>query len=237
MSFDVSCKACGRINPLGRLYCMDCGTKLEITERSVAQARDPSQPTRLRVLAGWLRKVVLLGLLASLVLMLIPVEGSGRVGSRQDASEMARKLNTLYDAVMENQRVQVLLVEQEINAYGVEKMRVATPVQLKWMNATVQSVNFQLNESLVVVNITAVLGPARITREMVFEPMSRDGRVTFALRKLRVGRMPVPEPLASWVVSGLGNLFSMVQREASVLERLAELEIKTDRAMAITGGP
>lgn len=94
----VLCKKCGNDNPLGRVFCTKCGTKLELTHMSADHVQEEvkhwSDPIRKywKYPAG----LVVVLILAMVGLALYPQSAKvGRRGTRVDGREMEGWMNTM----------------------------------------------------------------------------------------------------------------------------------------------
>lgn len=236
MSLDIKCATCGHRNPLGRLYCMSCGAKVDVTEQTITQARDSERTPTLTVVLRGLRLVLTLLLLAALVLMMQPVPAAGRLGNRADANELGRKLTTVQDAVMEGRATSQQLLEHEINAYLVEILRRTPTTQRSWLGADLKAVNLRLADGRVVAVYLVEAGPFKLTQEITVELRRNEDRWSYAVRSLRVGRLSMPAPLGKLLSRRAARVFEGLNREREMLDRVAQLELKTGWVQAATSG-
>lgn len=236
MSLDIKCATCGHRNPLGRLYCMSCGAKVDVTEQTITKARDSERtPTSTVILRG-VRLVITLLLLVALVLMMQPVPAGGRLGNRADANELGRKLTTLQDAVLEGRASVQQLLEHEINAYLLEILRRAPSSKRSWLGAELKAVNLRLAEGNVVAVYLVEAGPFKLTQEITVAPVREGDHWGYAVRAVRVGRMPMPSPLGAMLSRRAAGVFDGLSREREMLDRVAQVDIKVGWVQAATTG-
>lgn len=234
MSYTVTCGSCGHRNPMGRLYCMSCGAKLEVTEKSVSV-------TGAAVLRGshvvrMLRLVITLGLLAVLVQLLRPVTPQAAVGTQSDANILGRKLTALQDALMENRARSESLQEAEINAYLFEILQRSDSSRRSWMGLNLQTVQIRLLEGKALALLSAGQGAWQITQEIEVVPERGDGGWTCQVTAMRVGHLPLPRGLARELAARSGRIFDGLSREAEVLKRMNGLRLSHGAVEAITAG-
>lgn len=225
MSYEVTCGSCGKGNPLGRLYCMGCGTKLEVTEKSLAQARLRDVSQRPPVLVRVLRMLVTASLLAILVSILLPVTPAGRMGSANDSNVMARKLTSLRDTLQEDRSATYRISEAEINAYLAGALK-RSPPSSSW-GLDLKRINVALGAGELLVLLETVRGPFTLTQELRVAPVQRDGRWQFDVVGMRMGRLPLPAFLADPLAARSAGAFSSLAKEREVIERLAVFEVTT----------
>lgn len=234
MSYDVTCGSCGHRNPMGRLYCMACGAKLEVTEKSVSVTGAAARRGR-NVLRG-LRLLITLGLLGVLVQLMRPVLPQAAVGSRADANVLGRKLTSLQDAVMENRARAEQLPESEINAYLLEILQRSHPSSRRWWGLNLQTVQIRLAEGKALVLLSAGQGAWQITQEIEVAPQPGEGGWTCEVAAMRIGHLPLPGGLARKLAARSGKVFDGLSREAEVLKQMNELRLRPGVMEAITAG-
>lgn len=235
MSVGITCGSCGRSNPLGRLYCMACGSKLEVTEKSVAQSGQTE--ARLALLGRGVRLLLTLSLLLVLIQLLRPVLPSADVGGRPDANELGRKLTVLQEGLMERRTTSQLLPEAEVNAYVNEILRRSPAGSRNWLGLELKVLQLNLQNDLVVVLLVAEKGPLRLTQEIQAVPVRQGDRWTCETKALRMGHLPLPRALARQLAARSAGVFGGLSREREVLERMAVIQIKDGAIEAATSGP
>ncbi len=235
MSIGITCGSCGHSNPLGRLYCMSCGSKLEVTEKSVAQSGRTE--ARLAALGRGIRLLLSLGLLVVLVQLLRPVLPTADVGGRTDANELGRKLTALQEGLMERRETAEALPEVEVNAYLNEILRRSPPAARHWIGLELKAVQLTLLEGRVVVLLVAEKGPLRLTQEIQVVPVRSGDRWTCEVTALRMGHLPLPHGLAQKLAQRSSGVFSGLYREREVLERMAVVQVKDGVIETATTGP
>ncbi len=223
MSYEVTCGSCGKGNPLGRLYCMGCGTKLDVSEKSLAQARLRDVSRRPPVPVRVLRMLVTASLLAVLVSIMLPSPPAGRMGSANDANIMARKLTNLRAALPEERAAAYRLSEAEINAYLAAMLK-KSPPSSSW-GLDLKRINVALGEGELLVLLETVRGPFILTQEWRVAPVHHEDRWQFDVVGMRMGRLPLPARLAVPLAARSAGAFNGLAREREVFERLAVFEV------------
>ena len=234
MSYDVTCGSCGHRNPMGRLYCMSCGAKLEVTEQSVSVTGAAAQRGR-QVWRG-LRLLITLGLLVVLVQLMRPVHPQAAVGTRSEANVLGRQLTALQDALMESRARSESLPESAINAYLYEILQRSEPSQRRWLGLNLQAVQIRLVEGKALALLSAGQGAWQITQEIEVVAVRDEQGWTCKVTAMRIGHLPLPRGLAQGLAARAGRVFDGLSREAEVLKRMNELRLNQGVVEAITAG-
>jgi hypothetical protein len=237
MSYDVKCQACGKANPLGRLYCMGCGTKLEVSEATVARAHMRGSSGATSVVLRLIRLALSASLLAVIVLVLRPVAPEGRAGTLDDANELGRKLTDLRDATEKQRQVDYRIEEAEVNAYIAEMLKKSPPSATTGPLAfDLRGIQVALREGELVVLLVTEHAPITLTQEIRVVPVRQDERWTFVVKGMRMGRLPLPAALATKLAARSAGAFSSLAKEQALIEQLAVLDVKKGWVQTATSG-
>lgn len=234
MSYEVTCGSCGHRNPMGRLYCMSCGAKLEVTEKSVSAAGAAGR--RGAATGRYVRLVINLLLLLVVVQLVRPAPFRAEIGSRADANALGRKLTVLQDAVMENRARTEVLPEAEVNAYLFEILQRSNPSSRRWLGLNLQAVRLQFLDGKALAVMSAGQGAWQITQEITVVPVRGDGGWTCNVTAMRIGHLPLPGGLARRLAARSARVFDGLAREAEVIKRLKDVRIKQGVVEATASG-
>lgn len=237
MSLSVKCPVCAHLNPLGRLFCAKCGTRLEVTDTSVRKTSEPGEGTG-AVMGRVIRLLLFLGMLIALYLVSRPVKPMGHHGSRMDGQVLSQKMNLLHAAVQEQRAMSQLATEAEVNGYVAELLK-------NTMNRTaegalrfeLQDINTSFRDGRVVTVFVSSLRFFQLTYEFKGRPARVDGRFTVEVEGLRLGHLPLPRPAARWVGARMARVFSELEREKRLLDQLSVVEVQDGAVKASTPGP
>ncbi|MFT5241712.1 MAG: hypothetical protein ACI9X0_002699 [Kiritimatiellia bacterium] len=181
----IVCANCGIENPLGRVFCGQCGNKLDtsnIRHDSMAGTRKPNPLIYVwRPVLGLLLAVVLFTFAMSLI---PPSADNVRAGKKDDAQKLIESLETLMATPIEQTRG-VTLTDLEINAYlyhikrkalGVDKFSAAS--HNEWIRFRVHDRMFRFE-----------LGPIKIAPRVyyTFDCIPVSGKLR--LRQVSKGRL------------------------------------------------
>jgi hypothetical protein len=187
MAMSITCGNCGYENPLGRIFCGQCGKKIDLAAMTAQNVAERTAPSRVAAAGKIVFAVVLVLVLAILGLVCWPAAVSGDQGTRRGAQEAERKLGALQRAAKYGTRIGQSFNEKEINGYIVEKRpksnvgAVASLSRSGYSICIVRRVGpFSLGKLTVpALSLTCTLRGA-----------SRDGRLTVA--SAAYGHLPMP---------------------------------------------
>lgn len=239
MSKRIECAKCGEPNELSGMFCRNCGAKLDFAAVQAdgfekQRKKDKSSGAGKKIF-GFINLVIFLALVASLVLMCWPTAPLAEVGSEQLGKEAKDKLLRLHEACEDGIQMQTLVAEQEVNAYlamvlkGHHREGGSPPVD-------VEDLNIMISKGGVEVFTAMKLGPASITYLIEGTPRVGPGGFAFDVEKVTAGHMPMPGPLGNWVAGKVANVFSELEPEKFVLDRLVEMNLAERRAQVTTPG-
>lgn len=225
MSYSVTCSACGHQNPLGRLFCAKCGTKLAITPAAMGGGRGPAGFW----LARLARVAIFLAVLGAFLLLLRPVEPDGAPGTLPEASALAQKLNVLSVAILDRRAVTQDATEAEVNGYLAEILRNTPDLTASGpLKFELRSINVAFRGGDVVTVLVSALGPIPLTYEIRAKPARVDDRFTLDVRGLRMGHLPLPRAIAVRTASRMARMFDQMEREKRLLDQLSSVAVVED---------
>jgi hypothetical protein len=221
MAFDVICGACGNKNPIGRIFCVHCGAKLDL-DRSRKAAR--SSGGLIRALNRGIRFLVAAALLIAIIMALRPAVPTGSDGTLQDAQRLRQKLGLLKGAALDGRAISQNLSELEINGYLAE---LVTQVQQAESDRyRLRRINMAMGSGRIVVLLATSIGPMALTYELTGTPSrGADRRFAFALHRVRLGHLPMPGAMGNWLAGRAYSVFSRMEDERDLLDRMDAIEV------------
>ena len=236
MSKRVICTKCGHENEMSGIFCRECGEKLDF--KNVQAEHFDKGRGRERSKSAWMsflrliRLVVVLGLLAGVGLLLWPKAPFGEVGTAQHAESAKAKIINLHEACEGSKASQSILTEQELNAYL--GMLIAQHNESSRDQAKMDEVNLMVSKVGVTVFASMKVGPATLTYEVEGKPVVGAGGFQFEVGTVTAGHLPLPGPLATFIVNQVSRIFSEMEHEKYVLDHLSSLEVGERRVRVST---
>ncbi len=225
MAMLAVCPSCGHKNPMGRMFCMQCGSPM-----SAARPESKPEVSIGQRMAGLLGRLVRLALTFALLylicMMLWPVTPAGMTGNIQDAQQVVKKLGQLKAAEMDDKSLALRISEVELNARLAEILNQNQPASsADGYNYRMTQVNLALEENLITVTLRAALGPVDLSYQVVGQPVADGQDFQFQVREARLGHLSMPGPLRGWMAGKVAVVFSAMLDERSILDQLDRLVV------------
>jgi hypothetical protein len=237
----IQCPKCHFDNELGRIFCHQCGAKLELD-----QIKAPTDGAKLRRrVAGGVRKtvrtiielVVALGIIAAVVLVWLVPEVPELKPTNADLVGSDVKKRTLEHLVAGKNPGTLEINEGELNTYinsmGFDKPKGAgvelAPVTLR----------VTLGDGSVKVVYLGELRLGDALRKQIYlcitgTPSIRDGGFDFKTTGAWVGKLPLHPKLfqaTGWPQSYFDHLFSKFEAEQNALDKLSSVTVTPGKAV------
>ncbi len=230
----VTCNHCGVKNDLGRMFCMSCGKRMQITNADVQQAVDEKKAFNP---AALIKSLLFMAVVGLVVVALVPGKPSA-AGVEADRlairAGMAAKYGRLVLAARAKKPARESFDSAELNAFM--KARQVPP------STNTPALNFRLEGARLIVfqevplgsihTPGGPLGPFRFSRQLACVASGR----TLAVRGGAFGHLPLPGPLSKIVVSPIAAGFVLTPSEQSIEKQLTEILIR-DGKLEIAVGP
>lgn len=235
MKTTVKCGACGRYNTADRLFCMQCGAKLDLSKIRLGHA-GLSGAIR-HGIKRLLRVAVLFLLVAVLGLLLWPATPQGAVGDEEDARAAFDSLSVLYDAIQRDRSVRRTITEEGANAYLARLVGEAeTAPDQRGLTFDLQTINLTFTADSIIVHIATAWKFMRLTYTLQGRPVIHDdGPLSLDLEHVALGRLPLPSFVKEQFAKRLVPLYEVMEREQVVLNGLSRLMIGEHRVRLIVG--
>lgn len=221
MTHQVQCSRCGHSNEPGRLFCMQCGAKLDLS--AVVLKRVSFGRRFGAAFVYLLRLSIFLALVAGIVALLVPPQRHGALGTPVHAQQAARRLAVLKQAWDYGQRASQVLTELEVNAYLAEAAAKAPAP--RWYQPKVRAVNVDFGSGVVTVLVLANWGPLPLSYQLQGRPRDDDRGVTLTTTGTWWGRMPLPGGADPWVRKRIGEAMAGLDREMAILRAASDVSV------------
>ena len=233
----IPCPKCGYDNELGRIFCHQCGTKLDLDQikpvsrggKSLKRKRPSRVVGNIVRLCGWL---VTVALLVAIVMMLLVPEVATVPSTPDDLASFALKRGRLESAVERKRSFTATISESELNAFldslGFDKAK--TPRSF----VEPMDVQIQLSKDSVQVMVVARIRVGSMVEKklllsMTGKPAVRDGGFVIQPVAASIGRLPLPSVIVektAFVRSYFGRIFANLTEERKLLNRLSSIAVQ-----------
>jgi hypothetical protein len=236
----IQCTKCGFGNELGRIFCHQCGAKLEIDQLKPPTRRGGRSGTTggFGQLVWRVIQVALLALIVWGIVLLVQVPAVDAVKSTEiDFVSVSRKEATMQRMIDQRQEASVPLTEAEVNAFldrlTFEK---AEGKGIKGAPSKLQ-IDFGPNEVTVIVIGRVKAGPA-LEKEFSLSytgvPAVENGRFVFRPVAAAIGALPIhPFVLenSDIIQRYFAQLFGNLSEERRLLDSLSTILVNRERAV------
>lgn len=219
MAIKVKCGKCGYLNELGRLFCLDCGAKLDLNS---IRARD-FQASWYRVVwtaaSPILARLLAVAVLGALVLALWPASVPRVLIDQAGAFAVPMKAKAARAAALNSRTASLQLSEGELNGFLQERARTRHLTQLV---IDLKPGRFSLHARGVWFSVPALAYSIEMTGSF------RQGVLT--VESAEAGHLPLPGLLRWPVVRVFSGIFDDVVREQALITTLKTVAIEETRA-------
>lgn len=226
---EIKCKNCGAVTSVGRKFCLKCGAELDI--KNLVREGGPGGG---RKFLRFVRVLIFLGLLLSLVQMLRAVTPQGRMGTEADADRFAVRLQQLEAGVAHGTPTEEIVSEAELNAY-LHRLLLNSPARISegYLKSEMTDIRAQLLPGTLIVVWTAKYGALPLSYDVVCAPKIAGSRgLSFELSRVRVGHLPLPGRAGAWAAKRLARMFENLKSEHRVVSALTDFSVIEGRARA-----
>jgi hypothetical protein len=238
----LKCQKCGYDNELGRIFCHQCGSKLDLEQikpasRGGKKLRPKGSPGIGRVLLRVFEiGAVVLIVWAVVLLVQVPV-APHVVTTEQDASSAERKRFALERLIDQGKEASIQVSAAELNAFlskfGFEK------AEGKGVKITPRSLQVRLGANEVTVIVTGELAMGDSLKKNFYLsctgiPAVEGGHFVFKPVAAAVGALPIhPQIMEStgFIQNYLSELFHNLSEERKLLDKLTAISVNKERVL------
>ena len=227
MSKKVACASCGVENELTAVFCRSCGEKMDLHAVQADHFEHGGVFSK-TALIRLLKILVLVGLLASLGLILWPASAGGDKGTGAGARAARGKVMAIADAGKQGAEMQTELSEAEINGYlsAIVYQGKKRNKTLSAGKAEVEIINIDLGASTVNVTVKGKLyGKVPITYTVKGTPVVGPGPFQFNVKGGSVGHLPLIGPAAKFPAKRVAGVLGGLRQERHVLDTATSMDL------------
>ncbi len=230
------CPDCRRENESERIYCHDCGTKLDRSKVAKEKARVEEKPeeTQKRIKRMFGRQAdkykylffklckVLLGAaaVAAVVLALTPPD----VPVKKKSAELSRQINfELDDAIMAHRGVKLRFTEQEVNGYLASALR-SRQAALDEPLLHFERVLVKMDEGICQITMERSVFGYSLYTSAIYTVSTAEGKVIASNCGGSIGQMPIHPKIMKYGDIIFIDLYKALDRERKLVAKLAAIE-------------
>jgi hypothetical protein len=253
----IVCTKCGHENQMGRIFCFQCGERLDLEAvKPPKEAKEfwgkVRRKERIRQGRGmglavwrWSRLLIFLGLVVCLTLIFVPPELKLIAPGSAEQRSAQQKLAQLNEALDKGQAVTVTFTEGEVVTLIPELKAEAGTVSVVSYQA--ESRHLELSDDAM---IAAVSGHLRfgtalslpVVVRLAGNLKAKNGATSFAETGLHIGRLPIPKllmPLFQTLMNRMENFWSDedLKVERARLNRAREISVRGETLVIEAGEP
>jgi hypothetical protein len=233
----IECPKCGHDNDLGRIFCVECGEKLDISKVSAPSGirrrkKGGSAQSKGQMIGGAVVKVIKLTFLAAVcavltLLWLQPDFQRKTFGVNELASYVANRTQ-MEDALRNQQSAKIVLTEPEVNAAMAKAIIDTTKGQKDAGEIKLESIYFRFADKSAIMTAQNKVKWFRLSVQVKVSPVKTVDKWHFKVDRVWVGRLPFPAFLNDRVVdSFIKRLFADFGAERELIEKMDAVELKT----------
>lgn len=239
----IECPKCQHDNDLGRIFCAKCGEKLEISKvRAPSRLRKgkgkavPFQKT----LGLWMTRIVKVTILAFIVALVItmalPPKLEKRKFNDKNVVVFEEKRGKLEESLNAQEPARIVFNESDVNAY-LDK--VVQKTKSKPEGGNLDSMYIKIaSAKQIQLTVYNKWKWFHLGVQAEAEPVHKNGRWTFKLRSVRIGRLDLPQYFHDQISDTfLKNIWSSFNQEKGWIEQVVSLQMAPGEMLLVTFNP
>lgn len=238
----LKCQKCGYDNELGRIFCHQCGTKLDLEQikpasRGGKKLKPKGSPGAGRLILRVFEVGVVAAIVWAVVLLVQVPVAPHVVTTEQDALSVERKRSALERLINQGKEASVQLSSAELNAF-LGKLGFEKP-EGKGIKITPSNLQIQLGANELTVIVTGELAAGDSLKKNFYlsctgVPAIEGGHFVFKPVGAAVGALPIhPQIMEStgFIQNYLSALFRNLSEERKLLDRLTAISVNKERVL------
>ncbi len=232
MAIKMECKHCGEENDLGRVFCVQCGKKIEFSKTTMEELAARREVDWVPVVKRILGALVFLAVAGVVAMAFWPQPPSTLKLDPAGVQQLPIKTRALEHALRARQPVKVSLSEAELNGFLDAR---AKSRHIQQLTIELKPGTFTLaawNDWAPAAEVTGLTGlTIRISCD--WTASFHDGAVV--VQRGRFGHLPLPLQAATYAASQFDGWFDDVLSQTGVVRSLKSVEIGEAKADLVFG--
>jgi len=248
----IDCKDCGHVNEGERVYCHNCGTKLDRSQLASLQDQNESAKEKQRrikklmnpnsgFIEGWwkelIKAIIYAAITAAVVDIVLPPEEVPAMldkGVFLDAPDLGLALENLAGAPA-GQRVRFL--QDEINAYLKSKVRIRYDGSILQNLMTYQRTFVNLDAGTCRITAQSGIDKYPIYAGLTYRLMIENKELVATPVGANLGRLHIPAEAVQYIGEVFNPLWDALQREHKLMGQVGSVEIRKGEMILSSRGP
>lgn len=228
----MTCNKCGNDNPLGRVFCVSCGSKLDLSHMTSATVTEQQQVNffvaHARDFASLLLLIPVLLIASAFWPSLSPI---GQPGVASGTSGVTRQLGVLT-TIARGRAVSLEISEKDINGYLQYSRIKKTPVSSLSVRCMPGAMVARMVKPLMPpITLGSIRLEPKISYEVVCVPIGRQ----VGIARASIGHLRAVGPLRSIAVAPFLGLLKG-GREERILGQVSEMRVEEGKLILTAGG-
>ena len=232
MAIKIECQICGFMNDLGRVFCTQCGKRLELTNTSLddlARRRTFDWGPLVSQVAGWTLALIVVAIIGAALWQKMPVRvPTDPAGVKQ----IPMKVRIVQTALRARQPIAVPFTEAEVNGF--------LEARAKSRKLDHLSVDFKPGMLTFAAGhpwrpVTQVTVLTNLVMPVTCELSARFDGPTLVVRGGRLGHLPLPSPAAALMVPWFRGWFDDVLAQTGMVRSLKSVTLEENGAQLVFG--
>lgn len=225
MAVHITCPDCKKQVPFGRLFCTFCGAKLDLSQENVSTKLSVGEATA-KIRKVVVRVVVLAIIFGGLGLFFWPMDPPGQTGAAGDAKLCEARIERVRTRVLNGVVMTETFGEAEVNAWLKDKLTSSKDLSAG-AGFSLRALTLGLMPGNATVQTRLGRGPVTIAYTVEGKAIiDAAGHFSYNVTGVRIGHVPMPEPLYDFFASRALNPFTGMVREADLLAKLKQLDVR-----------
>jgi hypothetical protein len=244
----LTCKACGYSNEIERVYCHNCGAKLDRAALPKADPKHdlreaqrvrkivkPKDPVIRRFIRGFVESVIMAALTAFVVLAFCPPPKLPAIPTDEERLT-APQLNLVLERSSQTTTPQsIVLNEPVVNAYIASRVRSKPTELFAGLTATNESVLVAFKDKLVNITVSNKISVVTLHFTTRYDLALKDGKLIASLKGGSIGRAPLhPLLMNSFEQLVFPSVWKALESEYKVLGAMRSITVDDGKITIIS---
>lgn len=232
MAIKIECQICGAENDLGRMFCVQCGKKIEFSKTSLDELAERNRTDWAPVIRRIFAAIVFLVIVGFAALAFWPQSPATRQADPAGVQQIPIKTRVMQNALRSRKQVKVTFDEAELNGFLDARAKLRNVRQL---SIDLKPGVFTMAVWNDWIPAAEVPGLSNLVIPVSCEWTAAFDKGALVVKEGRFGHLPLPTPLAAYAASQFGGWFDDVLSQTGIVKSLKSVEIDDTKAALVFG--